>query len=896
MLSPYLEDLITNVPRSEFTGNEEYQRRLRVLLRKKAERVIFPVFKKDISTAFDLIAEKINSAQNENIRDIYTEAKKIYEDYTHVESHDVNPQFTDPQTGKKGVLPSLHQKIALYHLMKEKRLGVFDGPGTGKTAIATIAQPMIERELISFLEKRASEGGSGFLRTVVVGPNPSKKAWRKGLIGKEKERYLSNVKDDEIMIINGGPKGKGFLEELKNKKWIVTNYDQLVSPVNGTGKLLVDILIEQGVDYLIPDEVHQIKGHQTMTKGGNPTLSGAFRKLAQHTKYLCLLTGSPLPDKMDDYGVLYHLLHPEKLDDPKKFKDLIEENPRILYTLFNERTVRRTSEDINDDLDWVDHDELIDLHPVQQELYKHLLQWQSKTWLTQARKAILDPRLVDPLVLKNAGLLGKVNFQHSSKYKRLEDLLCSDDGPVANGKNFVIFSSMYQEGVTRPGNESLWKRYVEMGVMEEFQTKDALEVRILRDSVALNIDSIKKLKNKLRPVDDGNFDESFDMAISKLKKKGHIISKGDSIVINTRSKGQVTQYMRHFDSLNFDKPLTEVLEEALEKKFRKKYKIGVIDGKVTDIEERERIVDALGKEYVGTLCTTDTGGESLDFTHASYVFTLDRDYKPKTEEQALARLIRKGQKEKVHVFRFLGKDCADEPLEEYVEKKKIIIRTAVDGYPVTEDERKLLDDVEGKQFSEMLRRGLGGVSINTLEATIDNIDAFEIKKRTKRPGKSSSRTLIEYNTTEAQELMKLIGQDPVNCWQDPEFVDMYLRLLPNLAVPVIHRARISDLVKRANNKEIIFPKKVLSEGSGPSLLYDAYQDLKKVIKANGLSVPVVVDRDISQAMLDKGSNPNKVLGNMTGNKSTFKEKEFHMVDNASISLLQNSSEVKRSIL
>lgn len=897
VISGPLKELISQIPRAEFTENQEYQRKLRVLLRKKAEREAFPLFKKDPEQAFNLLEEKLAEADNLNVRDVYGEVRTIYQAYNSMRTVEVNPDFQDPNTREKGVLPSLHQKIALYHILEEKRFGVFDGCGTGKTAIAALAQPLIEEQMKGDLEERVKQGGPGFMRTIVVCPNPAKKAWKRGLIGERKERYLQNLSEDDVAVINGEAKTPEFLEGLKRKKWIVVNYEQLGTRINGSERLLVDELKELGVDYVISDESHQIKGLKTETKTGNLTHSGAFRTLANSARYLTLLTGSPMPDSMKDYAVLFHLLHPEKLADPQEFSRLYEENPRILYTLFNEKTIRRTSEDINDTLVFDEPtNELTDLSPEQRKLYEHILEWQPSSWLTQARKAILDPRLVNPEILQRVGLLGKVGYEHSAKYRRLEEMLTSDSGPVAKGEKFIVFSSMFQEGVTRSENESLRRKYLEAGIEEEFEPKGDLERKIL-SSVIGGTNSLEDLKRQIVNGNNEELEVELGVAIGDLESRGHLKLNDEVIKVNLKKDGAVKRNTDYFNKLGFDVSVPERLEKALSKKYGRPYHLGVIDGKETDVEKREDIVERLGKDLHGIVCTTDTGGESLDFTKANHAYFLDRDYKPKTEEQAVARILRKGQGRKVHVTRLLGADALDEPLEEYVEKKKILIRTAVDGYHLTDDEINFLEDIEGKQFSEMLRRGLGGKSINTLEAHIDDIDFFTVKKI----GRGTSRTgiRVEHNettNTDAQRLMQLIGRDPVNCWQDPEFCELYVKVLPNMEVPIKHKAKISDLVRRAVGKEIVFPGTVLSEGSGPSLLFDAYERMEHVLKKHGIEKPAVTDRDTSQAMLDLGKNPNKVLGNMNGHKSRFKKGEFDMVDNSSISLLQNSGEVERTLL
>ena len=896
IISNSLQDLIANIPRSEFTENQEYQRRLRVLLRKKAEREAFPLFKNNPVEAFGLLEQKLKDTDNENVRDIYTEVRDIYRAYNSMRTIGVNPKFQDPKTKERGVLPSLHQKIALHHILQEEKFGVFDGCGTGKTAIATLAQPLIEEKMKADLEERVKKGGQGFLRTIVICPNNAKDAWRTGLIGKVEERYLKDINENDVIVVNGEAKTPEFIEGLKQKRWIVLNYEQLATKVNGTEKLFVDSLKELGVDYVISDEAHQIKGLKTETKAGNVTHSGAFRDLANSSRYLTLLTGSPMPDSMKDYAVLFHLLHPDKLANPDEFIKLYEENPRILYTLFNEKTIRRTAEDINDNLEFDGPaNELVDLSPEQKTIYDHILEWQPASWLTQARKAILDPRLVNPEILQRVGLLGKLGYEHSSKYQKLEEILTSDKGPVAKGERFVIFSSMFQEGVTRPGNENLRRKYLEMGIEEEFEPNGDLERKIL-SAVIGGVTSVEYLQHELTG-DDEDLGIELGQTVLGLENKGHIITDGEEITVNLEKNGAVKRNLRYFDNLGFDVSFPQRLEKALTKKFGRQYHLGVIDGKEVDIEEREKVVDGLGKDLDGIVCTTDTGGESLSFIEANHSFFLDRDWKPKTEEQGIARQLRKGQEKKVYVTRLLGIGALDEPLEDYVEKKRIIIRTAVDGYHLTDEEINFLEDIEGKQFSEMLKRGLGGKSINTLEAQVDSISAFTIKKRSRGTSKTGvSFRHDETTNTEAQKLMQLIGRDPVNCWQDPEIADLYMKALPTLSVPITHQAKIADLVRRTDSKEIEFPRTVLSEGSGPSLLFHAYQRMGKILEGHGLKIPKVTDRDVSKVMLELGGNPNQVLGTMTGHKSQFKKGQFKMVDNASISLLQNSGEVKRTLL
>lgn len=806
-----LRDLLSALPKVESDEDAEYQRMMRVLINKKAERDVLPVFKHGERAAMDTLEGLIKKETDENIRDAYITLAQTYQNYLDLQLIGVNPDFVDPETGVKGVLPSLHQKIAIYHLIKERRFGIWDGGGTGKTAIGVLAIPMI----IDALQKQGKE----FRRAIVGCPNVAKKTWRRGLLGKSSERYLTDEYNDLLntLITEDDKKDDEFLSSLQERKLIVTNYEQLTTQVNGGEKLFIDSLINLGVDYVIYDESQEIKALRETTHSGKPSHSAAARMLALNAEYYAPMSATPISNGLKDFAVQYHLLNPHLLPDPEKFTELIKNSPRILYTFFNEKSVRRNAEDINDDLDWTEKEHIVELDPVQRKIYDHIVEFRAKNWLHQARKCLLDPRLVDPHILKKIGALEEISWRNSIKYRTLEQCITANDGPVARDEKFVIFSNMFREGVTEKGHQGLRRTYEEMG---------------------------------LSPL-----------------------------------------YLK----LELEKTLEVILTESLEKKFRKQFKIGILDGTIS-VEDREKVVDDLKDGLCGIICTGDTGGTSLDFTAANWVYFIDEDYVPDTEQQELWRELRKGQKRKVYVNHIRAENTLDISNRDYVDKKRITAKMAMDGIPPTKEEWSLLGDTEGKRFAELIKKSVGGVSINVYEAEVENIFDFEMKKRVRGTKKENAINHTDYTTTDAQKVMQLIGRDPLGCWSNPEFVELYMKALPNLSPHVVHTAKICDLMARAKQGEIQFPRRIVSEGSGPSLLYNSYHSLESVLKSNGFRIPYIVDRDTSQLMLDQGKNPNKVLGNMTGEKSAFKNGQFDMVDNESISLLKNANEVHRHLL
>jgi len=837
VISPTTRGLIANLPREEFSGSEEYQRRLRVILRKKVEGETFKKFNENMESGLKLLDRGISQEVNENLRDIYRELKTDYLQYMAVNVPGINPEFRDTKSGRN-TLPSLHQKANLHHIVQEKRFGVFDDCGTGKTATAIMAQPLIEQ--------RMKEEGRQFQRTVVICPNATKRdAWERGLIGEDSVRYLAGKQD--VFTVNGQKKDDNFVRSLEDAKWIVVNYEQLYQSVtvNGEGKDLAEVIEELGVDYTIIDEAHNVKNMSKKTKGQKRSQAECARRIGSKSEYLTLLTGTPIPDKIGDYAAAYQLLNPRKCplvpelvcDNPIDFDKKIESSPRVLYTFLHQNTSRRTAEEINPHLYHDEFEEGVELSDTQKTLYKYLAGKQVGNWLIEARKAVLDPRLVDPEILGKLGLLGKVTIQDSSKYQRLEEILTSEKGPVANGEKFVIFSSQFQNGVTRAGHERLQERYHKLGLDAEYE------------------------------------------------------------------------------SLGFDKSLSERLEDRVKEQLGIDLKIGIIDGKNERVidkngrTERDRVVNSLEDELGGIACTTDSASEGIDLTAANWGFFLDRDYSPKTQHQGQARLIRRGQDKDVKIMHFYGVlnetdnkgeplRALDEAVRDYVYEKEENIQLAVEGGVQTKRERALLNENGNRRprLNELISGGLGGQAINVLEADVGYGD-FGVKKKVHRPSHVHiTNTEREYEgITDGQRLIRWMGQDK-DCWKNPEFIELYVNSLQDLSVYPVHMAKIANLMHRAEAGEIEFPTRVLSEGAGPSLLYNAYHSLEADLKQHGFNIPIVFDRDTSQGMLDKGSNPNQILGDMTGRNSALDDGSFDMVDNQSLSLLNNPEEVKNCIV
>lgn len=797
--SAAVADFIHNLPEDVFSKDDEYTD-IKKLIRTLTYRDTFHLFRKKPEFAIKRLETLIEQEKNKNIRFVYNDVLKNYKNYLDFEFEGYNKDFVDPVTKEKGNFPSIHQRVGVYHSLNKQRFGILDGCGTGKTAIGALMYPLVQKKKIEQNKKVHN-------RVLVVGTIPCFKTWKRGFEGDESERYLADSK--KITLINGERKDKSLLEELKKSEVVFANYQQLNTEFEIDGELIptYEILAQLGYDLLVFDEVHNIRNLNEKTANGRKTASAAARHLAfqDPDAYFLLLSGTPIPDSLEDYAMIYHLLKPKICKDPEQFVKEIEKasyNPRQLATFIDENTLRRTSDEVND-LIPLDRDDWyvdVSLTPVQRQIHDYLVSHRPVGWLMEARKALLDPRLVRRETLEKAGITKTPTIEDSSKYKSLEDMVAGPNGSVSKDNKFVIFSSIFKDGITRMKSE----------------------------------------------IHDG-------------------------------------------------KSFKELLEEKIQKEFGAEKYMKVIDGDV-DALEREQIETIFreDKNCVGVICTTDTGGESLNFSFATDAIGLDEDYSPATTEQAIARLQRRGQSKKVNAKFIRGLGSIDMSITEYVDKKALAIKIMLDGHPPTEEEIKLLkDSASHSELTRMVTSKFGGISVDLSKYSNFDITDVEVRSRGKP---ASERNIVKtgngYDTTRAQEIGMRIGKDP-KCWFDEQFVKEYVDAFSELSPYLASRMRALDVVARAKREEIKFPKKILALGSGPSILYGAYQDISEVVKKAELELPIIHDLDFSATMLKSGKNPVQVCADMR--KIPIADKSYDFIDNASVSLLNNSSEVLEMI-
>ncbi|MGW9307771.1 DEAD/DEAH box helicase [Saccharomonospora azurea] len=123
--------------------------------------------------------------------------------------------------------------------------------------------------------------------------------------------------------------------------------------------------------------------------------------------------------------------------------------------------------------------------------------------------------------------------------------------------------------------------------------------------------------------------------------------------------------------------------------------VGQLTGSVPPAA-RQQLVDTFTRRegHAVLLSQIEAGGVGLNVQAASVVVIAEPQWKPSTEEQAIARAYRMGQVRKVQVHRLLAKGSVDERLREVQENKKLLFDEFARKSDAKEADRRAVDTSE----------------------------------------------------------------------------------------------------------------------------------------------------------------------------------------------------------
>jgi len=126
-----------------------------------------------------------------------------------------------------------------------------------------------------------------------------------------------------------------------------------------------------------------------------------------------------------------------------------------------------------------------------------------------------------------------------------------------------------------------------------------------------------------------------------------------------------------------------------------KYKPHLYTGQLSTAQ-RDTIVDEFQSDEAHKLLLLSlrAGGQGLNLTRANYALLFDRWWNPAVEAQAVARLIRIGQRKTVFVTRLMCQGTIEERIEQILNRKRVLFQEVVDELTDVGPEERVLSEEE----------------------------------------------------------------------------------------------------------------------------------------------------------------------------------------------------------
>lgn len=323
--------------------------------------------------------------------------------------------------------PDLYQKINVKEISDKKRMLIADEMGVGKSASAILAKEELRVKT-----------------AVIVAPKNVISTW---------QNYLSDTVEDgkqigyfrpgfapRVLVINKPDE----IDAIKQDK-----YDYiLISQEKLSRDEYVEPLLRTEYDMLIIDEIHELKNVRA-GKRSRSVLELAD-KIQGDNQYLALLSGTPVPNKVEDVAILLKLLHPEKftnVEAREMIPTIIKGDLADLRTLLVPRMQMKSLAENVEMPKLIERTVNVPLSKAEEEIYQVLL---DEDELTSVEKMhALRQFLVNPNLLNVAPSIP------CSKLNALENEL---DKAFKTHEKVLVFVNDYIEDVIR-GDRTIFESF-----------------------------------------------------------------------------------------------------------------------------------------------------------------------------------------------------------------------------------------------------------------------------------------------------------------------------------------------------------------------------------------------------------------------------------------------------
>ena len=322
------------------------------------------------------VIEQIGDMRNAKLDDIIEKTEEYYDELLQQKK----PDNIVDSLRQGRTFPDVNQLINIKETRDKQRLLIADEMGIGKSASAILSKEYL-----------------GCSCALIVVPSNVVSTWREYLssdsdvsTGKQKGYFKKGV-EPRVLIIDG----PDDLEKIQDNVW-----DYVIISHEKMNDRHANALAELGNDMLIVDEVHKMKN----PKGVRATnLIKLSQQVEDEDQYLLLLSGTPVPNKVNDLAMTLRLLFPqefshEKMDNKTLVQNIINGD---LLDLRNLLVPRMQMKNIKDSIEMPELREQyirIELSQEEKDIYEVIMEEDELTAgqkMQLLRQFVLNPVILD---------------------------------------------------------------------------------------------------------------------------------------------------------------------------------------------------------------------------------------------------------------------------------------------------------------------------------------------------------------------------------------------------------------------------------------------------------------------------------------------------------------------
>ncbi len=321
------------------------------------------------------IRQETEGLTNEHMKKVLDEVEAYYELlFENIHKPD---RFVDGLDESR-LFPDINQRINVQEIAFKKKMLIGDDMGMGKSASAIMAKEII-----------------GARQALVIVPSNVLPVWQTYLsdqVGNDGEQlgYFKSGQAPNVLVIES-------VEAFQNAN--SEDYDYVLISQERLNEKYVSKLEEFDYDMLIVDEMHKLKNITSGQRAEN--LVRLAERIDGADRYLALLSGTPVPNKISDIAITLKLLYPERFgqtDNKKLVSQILDGDMLDLRSLLVPRMQMKSLAESVDMPDLEEKVRTVELSDQEKDIYEVLIEEDELTAtekLATLRQFLLNPRLLD---------------------------------------------------------------------------------------------------------------------------------------------------------------------------------------------------------------------------------------------------------------------------------------------------------------------------------------------------------------------------------------------------------------------------------------------------------------------------------------------------------------------